>query len=198
MPNNTSPRQTIVVASTCLVYLFLTIFYHHIDKYTTGLLFIVLTLLIPITLVAMVVYAIKGIIQLIKHRKEVTINRWLPTAVALVTLSYTFLSPYRLDSERLESKVVLRACYEGTQNQAYILFRADSTFEMNFTGIVADKWYYGTYNRNADSLFLRYRTKQPLHFGDTLTIKGDNLLTTKKDTSKFYIPFYLGYCKGLN
>lgn len=119
----------------CLVYLLLTIFYYHINKNLSGVLYIFLTLLIPITFIAIVVYEIKGILSIIRNKKTLSLKLCLPTLICSITLLYTFLSPYKLDSENLESKVLIRACYEGTQNQAYILFREDKTFELNWTGV---------------------------------------------------------------
>src|SRR4029078_842733 len=126
----------------------------------------------------------------------------LPTIIVALTLTYTLLSPLRLDSEALESKVVLRACFEGTQNQAYILFRESNIFEINWTGaFLYDEWFYGTYKQKEDTFFLNYETEKPYRFGDTLINNGESLITINKfkmDSNQYFVPFYLGYCKGLN
>jgi len=199
---NTINRKRTIVITVCIAYLLLTIFYHHIDKYTTGILFIILTLLIPVAFIAIIVYLIKGLFQIYHDRKSLSLNVYLPTLICLVTLAYTILSPYRLDSENLESEIVLRACFEGTQNQATIKFRRNKTFEINWTGaFFADSWYNGTYKQNADTFYLQYTTEKPYRFGDTILNNGQDLITLNKikiDSSQYFVPFYLGHCKGLN
>lgn len=197
-----TPRRTIIVATVCVVYLLLTIFYHHIDKYVSGAIFITLILLIPTAFIMIVIYGIKGLIQIYRNRQNLSIKFCLPTIIALTTLTYTVFSPWRLDSESLESKVLLRACFEGTQNQAYIKLRQDKLFELNWTGIFGyDKWFIGTYTQKVDTFYLYYETEKPLRFGDTIVNNGERLITInkfKKDSSQYLVPFYLGYCKGLN
>ena len=43
-------KQTIIISTAFVVYVLLSTFYHHIDKYLTGIIFILLTLLIPTNL----------------------------------------------------------------------------------------------------------------------------------------------------
>jgi len=195
-------NRTINASIVCIVFLLLIIFYHHIDKYTTGLFFISLTLLVPITFVTIVVYLFKGLILVFRNIKELTFKIYFPVIISLVTLGYLFFSPYRLDSENLESEVVLRACFEGTQNQAYILFRDDNTFEIHWTGaFFANSWFYGNYTQSADSIYLDYKTEKPYRFGDSIINTGQNLITINKvkiDSNQYFVQFYLGYCKGLN
>ena len=195
-------RQIIIVTTVCNVYLLLTIFYHHIDKYLTGVLFFLLFFLIPTTFILMVVYSFKGLVQIFRNRKSLTFKLCLSTLIALTTLSYTIFSPWRLDSEKLESQVSLRACFEGTQNQAFIKFRQDKSFEINWTGVFGyDEWFHGTYTQKADTFYLDYKTKKPFRFGDTIINNGQSLITInkfKEDSTQYFVPFYHGYCKGLN
>lgn len=195
-------RRTLIVTTVCVVYLLLTIFYHHIDKNLTGAVFITLTLLIPTAFIMMVVYAIKGLAQIYRNRQNLSFTFCLPTIIALTTLTYTIFSPWRLDSESLESKVMLRACFEGTQNQAYFKLRQDKSFELNWTGVFGyDEWFIGTYTQKADTFYLHYDTKKPYRFGDTIVNDGESLITINKvmvDSDQYFVPFYLGYCKGLN
>ena len=180
----------------------LTIFYYHIDKYTGGVIFLILTLLVPIIFITMIVYCVKGIFGVFQNRKNLTIRILIPFIICTVTLIYTLFSPYRLNSEKLESKVTLRACYEGTQNQSTLKFRENHTFELHATGVFFySEWFYGTYTQKADTLFLNYSTEKPYRVGDTLMIENDLLITInqhKVDSSQYFIPFYLGYCKGLD
>ena len=202
MNGDTGNRRAVVVATICTVYLLLTIFFHHIDKHLTGALFILLTLLIPTTFVAMIVYTIKGLTQLYKNRQRLSFRILLPTIISISTLIYAVFSPWRLDSESLESRVILKACFEGTQNQAYLKLRQDRTFELNWTGAFGfNEWFRGTYTQKADTFYMHYETKMPFRFGDTIINNGENLITInkfRKDSSQYFVPFYLGNCKGLN
>ncbi len=202
MDNNKVRKQTRIAATVCIVYLLLTIFYHHIDNYSPHALRIVLTLLIPIAFIVIVVYLIKGLITIWRNRQHLSFSILLPTLISLITLAYTLFSPWRLDSDKLESPVVIRACFEGTQNQAYIKMRKDKSFEINWTGVFFyDEWYFGTYSQNGDPIFLKYKTDKPYCYGDTILNNGSSLIPLnkfKKDNSQYFVPFYLGYCKGLN
>jgi type III secretory pathway component EscS len=195
-------RSTILTTIFCCVYLLITIFYHHIDKHLTGVLFIVLTLLIPTLLITIVVYEIKGIIQIISNRQNLSLKFCLPTIICSLTLLYTIFSPYKLDSENLESEVEFRACYEGTQNQAYIKFRQNKSFELNWTGAFGyDEWWTGTWKKIGDTLLLKYNTKKVEQLGDTILIANGylNPIGHSVDTVKFRRPmFYLGYCRHEN
>jgi len=202
---NKNHKQILITSIICCTYLLLTIFYYHIDKYTSGLICLFLTLLIPITFITMVVYCIKGVIGVFRNRKNLTFCNFVPLAICLGALTYMLFSPVRLDSENFEnrSKIVLRACYEGTQNQATLKFRENQTFELHWTGVFfSSNWHYGTYKQEADTIFLYYSTKKPLGgIGDTIIIKDDLLITINKykvDSTRYFVPFYLGYCKGLN
>ncbi|MBF4518643.1 hypothetical protein IRZ71_19995 [Flavobacterium sp. ANB] len=154
-------KNTIILTTIiCCVYLLLIIFYHHIDKNLSGVLYIFFTSLIPITFLTIIVFGIKGIIKVIKNRHNLNLKKCFPTIICSLTILYTFFSPYRLDSENLESKVELRACYEGTQNQAYILFREDKTFELNWTGVFGyNEWWTGKWQKKGNLLLLKYDDK---------------------------------------
>ena len=204
MENTKNKKRILITSIICCVYLLLTIFYYHIDKYTSGIICFLLTILIPITFIAMIVFCVKGIISFFKNRKNFTTWIFVPFAICAVTLTYTIFSPYRLDSENLENKgkIILRACYEGTQSQTTLKFWEDQTFELHSTGVFFySNWLYGSYEQKTDTLFLHYSTGKPEHLGDTLLIKDDLLLTIynqEVDTLRHFLPFYLGYCKGLN
>ncbi len=196
-------KRAIIVSLAFVVWLLLTIFYHHLDKYLTGPIFIILLLLIPTTFFLIVVYATKGVIQIYRERKNLTFKFCLPTIIAVAALAYIIFSPWRLDSENLESEVEFRACYEGTQSQSYIKFREDKTFELNATGVFfSDDWCLGHWLKNGDTIFFKFDKKKPRILSDTVIISKEYLVPIahfKKDSLINYNGyFYLGYCKGLN
>ena len=195
-------RSLILTTIICCIYLLLTIFYHHIDKHLSGIVYLILTALIPITFITIVVFEIKGIVKIIRNRKNLNFALCLPTIICSITLLYTIFSPYRLDSERLESDVEFRACYEGTQNQAYILFRKDKTFELHWTGVFGyNEWWTGKWNKTDNILTLNYDGKKAEQLGEQILISKGYLNPIGKsfDKKKYPFPmFYLGYCKGEN
>ena len=205
MENSKNNKRILAISIIiCCAYLLLTIFYYHIDKYTNGAVFLILTLLIPITFFAILFYCIKGAINIFRNRKNlITTWNFIPFAICTITLAYTFFSPYRLNSENLanRNKIVIRACYEGTQNTAVLKFRENQTFELHWTGFFSSDWFYGTYEQRVDTLLLNYLTEKPYRFGDSIVIKKDLLITINqqnRDSSQYFVPFYLGYCKGFN
>ena len=204
MENSKNKKQILPTSIICCVYLLLTIFYYHIDKYTSGIICFILTILIPITFITMIVYCVKGIVRIIRNRKNLTIWAFIPFVICTITLMYTLFSPYRLNSENLENKseVVFRACYEGTQNTAVLKFRENQTFELHWTDFFSSNWFYGTYEQKSDTLLLHYSSEKPRGgIGDTIVINDDLLITINKqkiDSSRYFVPFYLGYCKGLH
>jgi hypothetical protein len=202
MNDTTKLRQRIIWTTiTCLSFLLITFFYHHIDKHLTGIVFIILTLLVPITFISIFVLWIKGLIQIIKNRKQFTLIFCLPTIITTATILFMFLGKYDT-SEQFESEVEFRACYEGTQNQAYIKFRKDKTFELNWTGVFfSNTWWTGRWNKKGNILTLKYDDETLDVLGDSLLIENGNLNPLKPlaDTSRHSRPlFYLGFCRGEN
>lgn len=147
-------------------------------------------------------YAISGLVKIICNWRNLTLAFCLPTIIALITLAYTFFSPYKLSSESLESEVEIRACYEGTQNQANIKFRQDKSFELNWTGVFGyNEWWTGQWSQNGDTLFLNYDSNEAKQLGDTILIANGYLNPIEHSTGKAKFPrpmFYLGYCRHEN
>ncbi len=199
---NKISRQSKIKVLLCFTYLMLIIFYHHIDKYLNGPVYLILTLLIPICFIAICTYVAQGIINSIRHRNNLSTEYYISTIVCLFTLCYSVLSPYRLDSQSLESDIEFQACYEGTQNQSTVKFRKDKSFELHSTGaFFANTWYTGQWNRIGDTIHLKYDNKKSERFGDLLLIKDGYLHNIGKSAKimKVNIPhFYLGYCKHEN
>ena len=200
---NTNNR-TRRVAIVCCIYLILTIFYYHIDKHFTGIIYLILSLLILITFVTIIIYEIKSIVTLFRNKHNLTLKIAAPFIICSLTLLYTLFCPYqyKLDSEKLESKVNFRACYEGTQNQAYILFRHDQTFELHWTGVFGyNEWFSGNWKKSGDTLHLKYDAKKVKQLGDKILISNGylNPIGNSVDKEKYPRPmFYLGYCKNEN
>ncbi|PWV56390.1 hypothetical protein [Chitinophaga sp. S165] len=184
----------------CFITLLLIIFYYHIDKHLKGAIFVSLTTLIPIGITIILIYFLKGLCAMIMDRSRISLTSIIPTLLCLLSLYYTFFSPYRLSSEVIESNVVIRACYEGTQNQATLKFRKDKSFELHWTGVFfSDMWYTGTWEQNGTVLYLKYETEKSSRLGDTLVIKDGYLHKISQLSMEKTRPmFYLGYCRHEN
>lgn len=173
--------------------------YHYIDKYLSGIIFFILTTLIPVLIIVIIVNIIREIIRLFKSRRNLSFNLFIPILIYLIIPLFSSF----IDLEKLESKVVLRGCYEGTQNQAYILFRQDNTFELNWTGVFFyDEWFTGHWKRNGDTILLHYNNdKMVKQLGNKVVIQNGYFkpVGNSVDSTKYrYTMFYVGYCKGEN
>lgn len=151
-----------------------------------------------------IIKLIKEVIRLIKNRKIFVWNDLLPTIVICGFLFFNFFNPLPFNvEETIYGKVIFRACYEGTQNQATFKLREGNNFELHWTGVFFyDKYFAGKYKQVGDTLFLDYHTDQPGRFGDQIYMdKASQLLTTIRtgdDSLHNAVSFYYGYCKGLN
>jgi hypothetical protein len=203
MKNKSLFMRTLIITIICVSYLLLTIFYYHINKYLTGFIYIILTLLIATTFIAILVYSIKGLMQVFRNFRYLTSKIYIPIIIAWITLTYTLFSPYKFDSENLESDISFRACYEGTQNQSTIKFRTDNSFEIHSTGaFFANKWYLGHWRLTGDTLFLKFNKEGNRLLSDTIILKDNHLIPISQEFNDSLIKYnrfyYLGYCKGLN
>jgi hypothetical protein len=162
----------------------------------------ILTLLHIVLYYALPIYLVVNIVLLYNSRHNLTFRLFIPILIASATFAYLKFSPWRIDAENLTNKVLLQACYEGTQNQATIKFREDKTFELHWTGAFGyNKWYTGTYTQKSDTFYLQYQTEIPERFGDTIINTGKSLISLSMpsaDSTKTFAPFYLGQCLGLN
>lgn len=143
------------------------------------------------------------IVKIIKNRKTLTLISFIPIGVLLIGLLEGIYNPLRLNLENVYGDVTFRACFEGTQNQATFKLREPDKFEIHWTGaFFYDEFFKGKYSKVGDTLFLDYDGNRPKRFGDTILMdsKNDLLQTirTEDDSLDHLVPFYYGYCKGLN
>jgi len=173
-------------------------------RYPGGLWTPLIFLIIVGGLLWLLIKLIKEIIGLIKNRKTFKANHLMPTILILTILCFTFFNTLSFDiEESIYGKVVFRACYEGTQNQATFKLREGNRFEIHWTGVFFyDEYFTGTYKQVGDTLILDYHSDKPMRFGDRIFMDNQSeLLTTIRtegDSLENVVPFYYGYCKGLN
>ena len=173
-------------------------------RYPGGLWIPLIFLLIVIGFFWLTIKLIKQIIELIRNRKQFRWNHLTPTILICGFLYFIFFNTFSFDIEdSIYGNVIFRACYEGTQNQATFKLREGNRFEIHWTGVFFyDEYFTGPYRQSGDTLILNYYTDRPIRFGERIIMDNPNqLLTTIRhdnDSLANVVPFYYGYCKGLN
>ena len=143
------------------------------------------------------------IVRLIKNRKALKLTSFLPIGILLIGILDGMYNPMRVNLENVYGDVTFRACFEGTQNQATFKLREPDKFEIHWTGVFFyDEFFVGTYSKSGDTLLLDYKGNRPSRFGDMILMDNENeslrTIRTGGDSLKYVVPFYYGYCKGLN
>jgi hypothetical protein len=151
----------------------------------------------------LIVKIIKEIVRLIKQRKTMTFRLFIPIMIMTLMLLDGMFNPLKIDLNKIYGNVVFRACYEGTQNQATFKLLEKNKFEIHWTGVFFyDEYFVGTYEKRGDTLYLDYRGKKPVRFGERVLMNNDKeiLETLRRDDDSLrnVVPFYYGFCKGLN
>jgi hypothetical protein len=197
MANAENKRKLISAVWIGTLFIFLSFYYGYIERYMPWWCVIATVLIIAATAITIFISLVKQVITVIKIRIGRDLEYFYPIILNLIVL----LAPIGA-WEDYQSAIKFRACYEGTQNQAYILFREDNSFELNWTGaFFANEWYMGTWQRKNDILILRYQTKPAKALGSKLFIKNNYLIPLDKliePRFKQHPMFYLGYCRGDN
>ncbi len=160
-------------------------------------------LLIAILFFWLITKIIIEIVYLIRQRKVLKIKSFIPIVVMIVLLFDGMYNPFKIDLNKLYGDVIFRACYEGTQNQATFKLLENDKFELHWTGaFFYDEFFIGTYVKKNDTLFLDYKWEKPVRFGDKIFMNNEYeiLETVRKEGDSLVnvVPFYYGYCKGLN
>lgn len=151
----------------------------------------------------LIVKIIKETVRLIKQRKTMTFRLFIPIMIMTLMLLDGMFNPLKIDLNKIYGNVVFRACYEGTQNQATFKLLEKNKFEIHWTGVFFyDEYFVGTYEKRGDTLYLDYRGKKPVRFGERVLMNNDKeiLETLRRDDDSLrnVVPFYYGFCKGLN
>ena len=173
-------------------------------RYPGGLWIPLIFLLIVAGFIWLIVKLVKEIIGLIRNRKTFKRNHLLPTILIVGVLCFTFLNTFSFDIEdTVYGKVVFRACYEGTQNQATFKLRDGNKFEIHATGVFFyDEYFTGQYIQHGDTLDLDYDGEVHGAVGERVFMNNrDSVIEVIKqnvDSTRRPLTFYYGYCKGLN
>ncbi len=151
----------------------------------------------------LIVKIIKEIVRLIKQRKNLTFRLFIPIMIMTLMLLDGMFNPLKIDLNKIYGNVVFRACYEGTQNKATFKLLEKNKFEIHWTGVFFyDEYFVGAYEKRGDTLYLDYHGKKPLRFGERILMNNTKeiLETLRRDNDSLrnVVPFYYGFCKGLN
>jgi hypothetical protein len=160
-------------------------------------------LVIAILFFWLIVKIIIEIIRLIKQRKNLTLRLIIPILIMSLLLLDGIFNPLKIDLNSIYGNVIFRACFEGTQNQATFKLLDNNKFEIHWTGVFFyDEYFVGTYEKHGDTLYLDYRWKKPIRFGERILMNNEKeilqTIRSENDSLRNVVPFYYGYCKGLN
>lgn len=193
-------KELLLSIVVCALYLFLNIFYYHLERFGPGFSYDVIRKIIYAILFIILGYQVYKIRMRRKKSKGKIKLRWIfymPAVIALAGILYNF-SPIKIDSEKLESKTILRGCYEGNSGRARIRFRKNKSFEISWTPDKSESsdWFYGIYSQHKDTLLLTYEERTPGKVGSRIINNGENLISidTSKNHDKDYILFLIGDC----
>lgn len=168
-----------------------------------GFWYILFYLVIFVLFFWLIVGILKEIIILIKLRKNLNFKLFIPILIMIFMLLDGIFNPLRIELHRMYGKVVFRACFEGTMNQATFQLLDNNRFEIHWTGVFFyEEYFIGTYDKRGDTLYLDYWGEPPGRFGQKILMNNDEeileTLSKDYDSLKNYAPFYYGFCKGLN
>lgn len=180
-----------------IVYLVLTVFHYHLDKYINGGLYGVLFFIIVFLFFALLFNCLRGAYLYFfrKGDKKLILESLIYGVILVNSLAY----PSIVSSRLLEPRVVKRGCYEGTVNHSTLFLRADSTFDIHRVGFFTSQWHTGKWSETGDTLLLSYKDNKPEHLANKYLFADGNWKAIKAENdSQVYIFFYNGYCRGRN
>jgi glucan phosphoethanolaminetransferase (alkaline phosphatase superfamily) len=181
------------------IYLLLNIFKYHLENILQGIPLDIISWILFLVILMLFVTQIFKIIRRRKKSKgriKLKFIFYVPGIILLFALLYTF-SPFKLDSEKLEGRTVLRGCYDSGTHRSTIRFRENKSFEIKWTAESGDKErYYGNYLQVKDTLFLTYINKTADKFGSIVLNNGQVLkCLDRPPLQNYYVTFYVGTCK---
>ena len=182
-------KSVIVACILSAIALSIAVFSQPIDMFFKDINYLLSALLVLIFFIVFIVCFIRNIVFIIKNRKNLSPRIYLPSVIYSAAILLCFFLP---SSESFESAPVIFGYFKGTQNQAFVKFRSNKTFELNWSGVFGyNEWFTGNYNKNGDTLFLTYDGAKPIRFGQKILYK-DSMLSTldvPRDSNQYFVPF---------
>lgn len=196
---NKSIRFTLIISLTFLLIIRLRPI---IDRNVNDIGNLIVFSCLGILFLIIIFKIIHELFKIFSEFNEIKYKGLIPIVILLVSLLDSFYNPLNIDLDRLYGKVIFRACYEGTQNQATLKLRENNRFDLHWTGIFYSSYWSGSYHINSDTLYLNNEKKESLPMGEILYM--DNMkkelkqISNENDSININYTFYYGYCKGLN
>ena len=199
MAKKTIKRQITVAILLCLSVLILLsggYFWQQISGLAQPIAFFLILGLSLIVFIKLIV----SLIRVYKLKSFLNLKIWLPSIIYLTTIILVFTTPKWLFVDFYLSKVVYRGCYEGTMNDATIVFRKSGEFEYRDVGFFATTVFIkGKWTKKGDTIQISSKHIIPLFLGNKLLVTETKFINISADaTEENQSNFYRGYCKGLN
>lgn len=152
---------------------------------------------------------LKNLTELIPSKMK-NLNYWkifkviIISLFSIIILLFAIISIFLLgdfgknkpNKSQLKKEILLKACYEGTQSQSIINFRADSTFDMNITAAFGyNKWWQGRWHQKSDTIRLFYDKEIEEIMEETFKRTDNELIPFPKKHNRV---FSIGPCKHQN
>lgn len=125
--------------------------------------------------------------HIVLNIKKIRLVRLIPFTILFLGLGWTLSNPLNINYELLKGKVIFRACYEEEKHLVTVKLREAGRFEIHTKGpFFYEEYFLGKYQIQKDSLYLKYRNRNPEFFSDVLYIDEVNnylVPVNKNDTS---------------
>ena len=141
-----------------------------------------------------------SVVTVYKSKSFLNLKILLPSIIYLTAIILVFTTPKWLFVDNYLSEIVYRGCYEGTMNDATIVFRKSGEFEYRDVGFFAMTIFQkGVWTKNGDTIQISSKHKLPVFIGNKLLMTESKFINISDDMiEKNKNNFYRGYCKGLN
>jgi hypothetical protein len=152
-------------------------------KQIVGLVPLVVKVIIAMLAVAIIVMMIISSVRIYKESGKLKIKMFLPLVIYLIAISLSFIDPFKLNVESLQSKVILKGHFSAVMNTAEITFRNNGRVEFEGNGFLGYTFFYsGTWTRDGDTLMTIFKKDDPIPWGNRLIIYPDDKLLLPTDS----------------
>jgi len=197
MKHNQKTIRIILIVYTILLFLSLNLYFYWIK--IAGDIFLVIGLFELSFFMIIIILTVILICKIILKKGWRNLkNLYVIGFVLLINFVIIQYKMIIVDENLFQSRVLIKACREGTQNTSKLFLRENRTFENFNIGFFAYVHYSnGTWQKNGDTIFLTYKREKLKDLSDSILIINNNLFNIQGDTIDFS-GYYIGECKRLN
>jgi len=191
---NTSQKlvQFLILIPTILFWITTNLHYFWIK--IGGSIFIFTTIFQLLCLIIILISIILIFIKIIKYRSFRNPKNILTLIFSIFIILTLFYKDLRFNQNSFQSKVVVTACANGTQNGSKFLLRKNFTFEYyNISFFAYVKYSKGTWKNNGDTIVLNFTTKNTNILSNKILIKNNMIYNVRNNVlneTNFYIDDY--------